>query len=178
MVPVLPDEQRAEANKGFDLAARWIRNSGLEEISGVGMSGIATEKGRYRSKLLVHHYPGRNSGYLWSLCDAAPHALEGLNQLPTTTALSVFFDLDLRGLWAVLQQEMSQSGIAGLEEWSRAFPKEFAEKTGINFEALLNSLGGEFGMVLTLDDTRKVSLPLPTPRPLKSPNRIWRWSSK
>ena len=169
MVPVLTDEQRAEANKGFDLAARLIRNSGLEEISGVGMSGIATEKGRYRSKLLVHHYPGRNSGYLWSLCGASPHALEGLNQLPTTTALSVFFDLDLRGLWTVLQQEMSQSGIAGLEEWSRAFPKEFAEKTGINFEALLNSLGGEFGMVLTLDDTRKVSLPLPTPRPLEIP---------
>src|SRR5207244_2156852 len=84
-------------------------------------------------------------GYFWSLFGAAPHALEGLNQLPTTTALSVFFDLDLRGLWTVLQQEMSQSGIAGLEEWSRAFPKEFAEKTGINFEALLNSLGGECG---------------------------------
>src|SRR5947208_12551274 len=75
----------------------------------------------------------------------------------------------MRGLWAIMKQESSHSGIAGLEEWSRAFPKEFAEKTGINFEALLNSLGGEFGMVLTLDDTRKVSLPLPTPRPLEIP---------
>src|SRR5439155_18764529 len=51
----------------------------------------------------------------------------------------------------------------------RGFPKEFEEKTGINFEALLNSLGGEFGIVLTLDDTRKVSLPLPTPQPLEIP---------
>src|SRR5438128_2977829 len=167
MVPVPTDEQRAEANKGFDLATRLIRNSGLEEISGVGMSGIATEKGRYRTKLLVHHYPDRKSGYLWSLFGAAPHALDGLNQLPTTTALSVFFDLDLRALWAILQREMSASGIASLEEWSRRFPKEFEEKTGINFEALLNSLGGEFGIVLTLDDTRKVSLPLPTPQPLE-----------
>ena len=82
MVPVLTDEQRAEANKGFDLAARLIRNSGLEEISGVGMSGIATEKGRYRSKLLVHHYPGRNSGYFWSLFGAAPHALEASISFP------------------------------------------------------------------------------------------------
>src|SRR5436309_2666522 len=39
VAPVLTDEQRAEANKGFDLATRLIRNSGLEEISGVGMSG-------------------------------------------------------------------------------------------------------------------------------------------
>ena len=64
MVPVLTDEQRAEANKGFDLAGRLIKNSGIEEISGVGMSGIATEKGRYRTKLLVHHFPDRKSGYL------------------------------------------------------------------------------------------------------------------
>src|SRR5438132_1463022 len=139
VAPVLTDDQRAEANKGFDLATRLIRNSGLEEISGVGMSGIATEKGRYRTKLLVHHYPDRKSGYLWSLFGAAPHALDGLNQLPTTTALSVFFGLDLRGLWAILQRELSASGIAGLDEWSRGFPKEFEAKTGINFEALLNS---------------------------------------
>ena len=72
LTPVLTDEQRAEANKGFDLATRLIRNSGLEEISGVGMSGIATEKGRYRTKLMVHHYPDRKSGYLWSLFGAAP----------------------------------------------------------------------------------------------------------
>jgi hypothetical protein len=169
IVPVLTDEQRAEASKGFDLATRLIKKSGLEEISGVGMSGIATEKGRYRTKLLVHHYPDRKSGYLWSLFGAAPHALDGLNQLPTTTALSVFFDFDLRALWSILQREMSQSGISGLEEWSRTFPKEFEEKTGMNFETLLNSLGGEFGIVLTLDDTRKVSLPLPTPRPLEIP---------
>ena len=169
VAPVLTDDQRAEANKGFDLATRLIRNSGLEEISGVGMSGIATEKGRYRTKLLVHHYPEPKSGYLWSLFGTAPHALDGLNQLPTTTALCVFFDLDLRALWAILQRELSASGIAGLEEWSRGFPKEFEEKTGINFEALLNSLGGEFGIVLTLDDTRKVSLPLPTPQPLEIP---------
>src|SRR5881409_3997047 len=55
MVPTFPGEQRAVANKGFDLAQRLIKNSGLEEISGVGMSGIALEKGRYRTKLLVHH---------------------------------------------------------------------------------------------------------------------------
>ncbi len=169
IVPGLTAEQRTEANKGFDLAARLIKNSGIEEISGVGMSGIATEKGRYRTKLLVHHYPARKSGYLWSLFGASPHALDGLNQLPATTAFSVFFDLDLHGLWTILQRELSQSGIAELEEWSRAFPKGFEEKTGINFEALLNSLRGEFGIVLTLDDTRKVSLPLPTPQPLQIP---------
>ena len=169
MAPVLTDEQRAEANKGFDLAGRLIKNSGIEEISGVGMSGIATEKGRYRTKLLVHRFPDRKSGYLWLLFGVAPHALDGLNQLPTTTALSVFFDMDLRALWGILQQEMSQSGIAALQEWSRAFPKEFEEKTGINFDGLLNSLSGEFGIVMTLDDTRKVSLPLPTPQPLEIP---------
>ncbi len=169
MVPALSEQQRGEANKGFDLAQRLIRNSGLEEISGVGMSGIATEKGRYRTKLLVHHYPDRKSGYLWSLFGAASHPIEGLNQLPTTTALTVFCDFDVRALWGILQREMAQSGISALVDWSGQFPKVFEEKTGMNFETMLNSLGGEYGIVLTLDETRKVSLPVPTPRPLEIP---------
>jgi len=169
MVPIFTDEQRADVTKGFDLATRLIKNSGLEEISGVGMSGIATEKGRYRSKVLVHHYPDRKSGYLWSLFGASPHPLNGLDQLPATTAFTLFFDFDLRGFWTLLQRELSQSGIAGLQEWSSAFPKDFEEKTGINFDALLNSLDGEFGIVLTLDESRKVTLPLPIPTPLEIP---------
>jgi hypothetical protein len=168
-VPDLTEEQRTMANKGFDLATRLLKGSGLEEISGVGMSGIATDQGRYRTKLIVHHYPDRKSGYIWSLFGVAPHSLDGLNQLPTTTGMSVFFDLDLRGLWMVLQRELSQSGIPELEEWSRAFPRMFQEKAGVNFDGLLNSFGGEFGIVLTLDETRKVPLPIPTPQPIEIP---------
>ena len=33
MVPIFTAEQRGDANKGFDLATRLIKNSGIEEIS-------------------------------------------------------------------------------------------------------------------------------------------------
>jgi hypothetical protein len=168
-VPGLGAEQRGEANKAFDLAVRLINKSGIEEISGVGISGIAREKGFYRSKLIVHHYPGRNSGYIWSLFGAAPHPLEGMAMSPATSALTAFGDVDLRGMWTVLQRELGQSGIKELEEWTGKFPRDFETKTGLNFESLLDSLGGEFGFVLTLDDTRKVALPLPIPQPLEIP---------
>jgi len=168
-VPGLSEEQRAEGNKGFDLAVRLIKNSGIEEISGVGMSGVAREKGFYRSKLIVHHYKGRNTGYVWSIFGAAPHPLDGVGMLPSTTALSGFFDLDLSGIWTVLERELSQSGIKELEEWTRGFPKEFEQKTGMSFDSLVKSLSGEFGLVLTVDETRMVALPLPIPQTLQIP---------
>src|SRR2546427_8085327 len=68
------------------------------------------------------------SGYLWSLFGAAPHALDGLNQLPTTTALSVFFDLDLRALWAILQRERSEEHTSELQSQSNLVCRLLLEK--------------------------------------------------
>src|SRR5262245_41120262 len=42
----------------FGLLANLVKQSGIEEISGVGMSSIAVEKGLYHSKAMLHHYRG------------------------------------------------------------------------------------------------------------------------
>ena len=79
--------------------------------------------------------------------------------LPANTALAGFADLDVTQLWQVLQRELAQSGIPEAAEAARAFPQIFEAQTEIPWTPLLASLGGEIGVVLTLDDTRKISFP-------------------
>ena len=52
-------------NKAFAFAQAWVKDSGLEQVSGFGMSSIAREPGFYYSKMVVHHYPGQNDGLIW-----------------------------------------------------------------------------------------------------------------
>ena len=63
-MPELKADDRAKVDKAFGIATRLIKDSGVEDISGVGLSSIEIEKGLYRNKMLLHHYPGKGSGFL------------------------------------------------------------------------------------------------------------------
>ncbi len=156
-------------NKAFDIAARLIKNSGVEEVGGVGMSSIAREKGFYHSKLMLHHYPGKASGYLWSVFGAKPHALDALDLLPANTALASSADFDLPAIWSALEKELVQSGIPEASEGLRAATGQLEQMSGMKFDQLLAALGSEFTFVLTLDETKKVSVPLPSGTTLEIP---------
>lgn len=168
-IPGLKSTDQANITKGFEVAARLIKNSGVEAVSGLGVSGIALEKGVYRSRAMLHHYRGQDAGYLWSAFGKSPHALDGLNLLPATTALAVFSDLDLPLLWSVLQQEFAQCGVPEVEAWVRAMPRQFEQTAGINWDQLLASLGGDYGFVVTLDEAKPIRIPLPTQQGLSIP---------
>ncbi len=160
-MPGLKPEDAANVNKGFDLATRLIKDSGIEDVSGVGMSSVEIEKGVFRNKALLHHYPGKGSGFLWQLAGKEPHPLTGLDFLPTDTALAVFSDADLPLLWTVAQKEIGQSDLPKAQEWLNKLPVQFEQKTKVKWDAFLNSLGGEFGLVITLDQSNNIPVPLP-----------------
>ena len=44
-------------------------------------------------------------------------------------------------------------------EWARAWPAQFEQQTQLSWPKLLASLGGELGLAITLDESRKISLP-------------------
>ena len=167
----LPDTgvDAANVNKSFDIAARLIKNSGVEEVSGVGLSSLAREKGFYHSKLMLHHYPGKASGYLWSVFGAKPHALDTLGLLPATTALASGADFELLAIWSALEKELAQSGIPEAREGLRAATGQLEQMSGMKFDQFLAALGTEFTFVLTLDETKKVSVPLPSGTTLEIP---------
>src|SRR5438552_5007526 len=143
---------RAEIEHVFDLLTRLVRSSGVEDVTGVGMSGAPIGPGLNRNKFLLHHQKGAGKGFLWSMFGRAPHALHGPDMLPANTALAAFGDLDVTQLWQVLQRELTQSGIPEAAEAARTFPQMFEKQTQIPWAPLLASLGGELGVALTLDE--------------------------
>ena len=161
-IPDVKPDDRENLNKAFDIVTNLIQKSGIEEVSGFGMSAIARETNFYHSKAFLHHYRGQGSGFLWNMFGQKPHALDGLNLLPATTALATFSDLDAPMLWSVIQKQVGQSGFPQAEEMLNKVPASFEQATGLKWDQVLASLGGEFGFAVMLDDTKMIPIPLPS----------------
>jgi hypothetical protein len=161
-MPGLTAQQMTQMNRGFDIAGQIIKDSGVEDVTGVGMSSVEYESGMFRNKMLLHHYAGTGDGFLWKLGGQKPHALDGLNLLPANTAFAAFGDLDFHLLWTVVQDEIKKSGSPKAQAAIAQFPVQFEARTGLKWDAVVNSLGGEVGMVLTLNESNSIPLPLPT----------------
>ena len=168
-IPDLDAENRQHLNQAIDAATNLIRTSGIEELRGLGLSSIPREDGLHHSKALLHHAQGSGSGFLWNVFGREPHALAGLNLLPANTALAVFSDFDLPVVWSALRKQVTQSGLPQAEELLKQMPETFEKATGLNWEKVLDSLGGDYGFALTLDDVKTVSIPLPQDQQLEIP---------
>lgn len=168
-MPGLTDAQHEKINQAFTVVNHVIQDSGIQDLSGVGASSIEIEPGLYRNKAVLHHYPGKGNGFLWQIAGKSPHPLDGLDLLPSDTALALFMDADVPLLWTVAQQEAANSGIPGAQDSLQKLPAQFEEKTGIKWDQFLKSLGGEFGIVLTLDASNNVTIPFPPTSPTEIP---------
>jgi len=168
-MPDLKEEDRANIDKTFDIVTHVIKDSGIEDVSGVGMSSIAIEKGFYHNKALLHHYAGRGSGFLWTIFGKESHPLTGLDLCPDNTAMAVFSDMDLPLAWSVVQQEVNQSGFPQAQAWLEKMPAAFEQQTQIKWDRFLASLGGEIGLVVTFNESNQIPIPLPTSEKLEIP---------
>ncbi len=169
-LPNVQSGDRQNIARVFDVVTNLIKDSGLEDVSGFGVSSIAREKGFYHTKAIVHHYKGKGSGFGWSLLGQKPHALDGLGLLPANTAFAAFSDLDIALFWSVLQKEIGRSDFPQAQQFLQQLPDQFQKATQLKWDQVLASLGGEFGCVLTLDNARMVTLPIPSQNgPLEIP---------
>ena len=151
---------RQSVDNVFKVVTKLIKDSGMEEISGVGMSSIAREPGFYYNKLIVHHYAGQGDGFLWSMFGKTPHDLDGLNLLPANTALAAFYDVDEGQIWDVVQKQIEDSGFPEAQNFLKTFPQEFEKSAGMKWADVIHSLDGEVGFVVTLDEARTVKIPM------------------
>ena len=160
-IPGLRPEDSAQANKVFDIVVHVIKDSGVEDVTGVGMSSVEIEKGMYRNRMLLHHYSGKGDGFLWKLAGGEPHPLTGLDFLPTDTAMAFFSDADLPLLWNITKKEVAKADLPQAQQWLNNLPVQFQRQTQIKWNDFLDSLGGEFGLVITLDPDNNLTIPLP-----------------
>ncbi|HEX8295386.1 MAG TPA: hypothetical protein VF593_03745 [Chthoniobacteraceae bacterium] len=153
------DPAAAGAGQAVDAIARLIQRSGLEDVTGVGMSSIALRPDFFRNRFFVHHASGKGDGFLLQLGGKTPHPLHGLDLLPTDTAMSFFSDADLALLFRVISEEIGKSGVPELQKGFQQTMSQFAQLAGAEPKDLFDSLGGEVGMILTLDPQKQIQIP-------------------
>ena len=126
-----------------------FRKSGVGEISGVGMSNLALEEDLWRSKMFVHHQPGKGSGLIWDMFGEQPHTLEALSLAPDNTAALAHSDLNVKRVidWA----DTVFGEMLGGESIMANAPPEVQD--------ILDSFGNEAGFLMTLDSENKMTLP-------------------
>ncbi len=168
-LPDIPGTGRQTLDTVFAVLGGVVKDSGIGQISGLGMSSIAREPGFYFSKVIVHHYPGQNAGLVWSLFGKSPHPLKQLDLLPENTALAAAFDFDLPLAWTHIQQTAQALNIPDIASALDKLPAQFRQRTGLDWDATLLSLGGEYGLILTLDPHKNITVPIGD-KPLDIPN--------
>ncbi len=169
-LPDIPQETRGQAGKAFELIGRLVETSGLENLKGVGVSGIQIADGMYRTKFIAHHGAGAGDGFFWTLFGKQTHSLDTLAMLPQHTALAGFWDINFQEAWQVIEKQLSQSGIPPVEEATRQWPETFQKKTQMSWPDLLDSLGGEMGFLLTLNPTNTIKVPAGEEKTLDVPS--------
>ncbi|HKS36850.1 MAG TPA: hypothetical protein VJW76_06665, partial [Verrucomicrobiae bacterium] len=160
-LPDLGNDEKANVTKAFDLVTRLIRNSGVESISGVGVSGIALEKGFYQTKFVVGRNTTSAPGGIWTLFGRTPRPLYELDWLPAETIWAGFSDLDIGALWSAMVKEVGQAGFTEAKDGLEQLNGVVQQATGKRLDELLGSLGGQCGAFVTLNDANKIKIPLP-----------------
>ena len=148
---------KAKLEAGWKSLAHFTDNSGLKEISGFGSSSIALEPGYYQSKWMLHHYEGKGNGLIWQLGSATPNALDFAAYLPEKTALASSGNLKLTPIWSALNQEAAAN--PDLRQTLDLLTQQFQQKAGLDLPSLLASLGPNYSMAVTLDESRPTTIP-------------------
>ena len=151
--------EEAMIESGMNIGKAMLEQSGIKDISGIGMSSIELESGIFRNKMVIHHDSKKSNGKMWSLLGSAPHEIEILNFLPDNTALAFSHEINLNELLEWLPDLLKSAGNPMLEEqFDQAIEMANAE---MDLTDLISSFGSEIGMLVTLDDSKKMQLPPP-----------------
>lgn len=154
----MTDEQRAQVDQVTDLLKDILHRSGIEQLSGVGASSIALTPTLYRSKSFFAYGSSGAAMPLWQLYGKEPHPLDAPSLFPADTAAASLCDFDLPLLINSIRHEAARFPASRKQEAQAE--TQFATVTGLQVDQTLNSLGDSIGMVLTLDGTATVTLPI------------------
>lgn len=152
--------KRELMDRGFQQLTDAVKGSGVETLTGVGISEVQVTPELHRTKLILHHRKGQGDGLLWNVMGKRPHALTGMDLLTTNTAFAMYGDLDIKAIWAAVENGLGSSEIPDAAAAVKKWPELFEKQTKMSWDKLLASFGGELGLVLTLNDARKLHIPL------------------
>lgn len=148
-----------ETEKALTFLGKLIVDAGIGEIDGFGASSVSMENGLSHSKVVLHHGKGKNTGLLWQVMGNEPHAQPELDNLPSSTVMAMYTDFRADVLWSWLKKEFAASGVAEIQGSLPKFEQELQAK-GFPWQKLLTSLDGRMGLLVSMDEQKKVTIPL------------------
>lgn len=162
----LPPEQVDAYYKVFKQA---VLDTGVTQLRAFGMSSLELEPGLCRTRTICYTGELAQRGLLWRLGGSnAPHPIEVLEFLPATTVYAGFSDFDPATVWQFAQQVVSQIPDENLRNRILATEGLAQPFLGMPIPDLLATLDSEFGLVITADETAKMTVPVEG-KPLEIP---------
>ena len=154
-------EPDAEGLKIFDFVYGLIKDCGLTEVSGLGVSSVTidAETNLNHSKLVLHHYKEKGKGLIWSMTEAGPHELGELDLLPADTVVAGFADFKLNVLWQWIKEKVEATDLPKLKKGILSL-EPMLNAQGFPMDKILDNFAGRAGFVLTLDKEKKGKVPL------------------
>ena len=152
------EQEMAMVNMAFGALKNAFLESGLRDINGVGASTVVIEGGLKRNVAMVHHDPAKGDGLIWQLLGTKPHEQDMLKLAPAETAYAMHSEVDVvKGIdW--LKSFVTKNAPPEVAGQMASFLAEANQ--AIRLEELIASLGGQFGVLMTLDEKKQVPIPL------------------
>jgi hypothetical protein len=156
--PSLSQDEKNSVRQNFDLGIGLLIKSGLEGVKAFGFSSREIEPGFFLNK--TYTYIPNRSGFVWDAFAKAPHEFPFVKMVPEKTEGFAFFDFDPASLWSGLSNALAMSGTPQVAKWQQHFSQQVQAFTGLSLEDLLGSLGDQVGVIMTLEPTSMVRIPL------------------
>jgi len=159
----LGEVERQQMTMAMDMGRTAYEKIGVRDISGLGMSSFAAEKNLNRNVMVLHHYPEKKDGLIWKVMGAQSHEQQVLKMLPTDTVMAFQADLDLVTGFDWLRKFITDTAPPDVvAEFARGLAQMNQE---VGFEDLFRSTDGEMGVFVTLNDNKRIPIPLPPDAP-------------
>ena len=159
----LGEVERQQMTMAMDMGRTAYEQIGVRDISGFGMSSFGVEKNLNRNVMVLHHYPEKKDGLLWKVMGAQSHEQQILKMLPADTVMAFQADLDLVTGFDWLRKFITDTAPPDIvAEFARGLAQMNQE---VGFEDLFRSTDGEMGVFVTLNDNKRIPIPLPPDAP-------------
>jgi len=158
-IPSIKQKNKKTVDKGFNLFFKLFNESGINEISGFGVSAKKTANGLYDNVAFIHHFPSKRPGKIWSMLGTKAHPLKELTFLPANTIAASYSDMRVGNTWKWITESIMNSQIPELQQGLSEF-LDSASKNKIHIQKILDSVNDGAGIIITMDDKNKITVPI------------------
>ncbi len=150
--------KKKEADQIIGIVSMILKEIGLFEISGVGLSSVAMDNGFNHCKFVIHHYNSKDDGLMWNVMEEGSDALDSQKLLPANTAFAAFSDYKLSYLWEWINKKAAENNIDAVQKGFDGL-RQMLKTKEIDLDKIIASLDGKKGIIVTLDEARMNKIP-------------------